>query len=159
MEAVSELTDMIGGVQLASLEDFSSGTLNAAKGQTVTLKGKSAINYIQYRGDDLEANARRMQRQKQFLSALINKTGNAVLSDFSNLATYYNGLSPYFSTNVSFAQTTYLAQSCLSLNLGDSIDYKAIDGTLSMGEKWVEFRPYEESLLQTVIDVFYVPCE
>lgn len=159
MEAVSELTDMIGGVQLTSLEDFSSGTLNAVKGQTVTLKGKSAINYIQYRGDDLEANARRMQRQKQFLSALINKTGNAVLSDFSNLATYYNGLSPYFSTNVSFAQTTYLAQNCLSLNLGDSIDYKTIEGTLSMGEKWVEFRPYDESLLQTVIDVFYVPCE
>lgn len=159
MEAVSKLTDMVGGIEVVCLEDFYSGTSMINKGTKINLNGNAALNYIRYRGDDTEANARRMLRQKQFLSTLISKTGNSVLGDFSNLAKYYNDLSPYFSTNVSFAQITYLAQNCLSMNLGDSIEYKTIEGTLTMGEKWVEFTADEESVLQNVIDVFYVPNE
>ena len=159
MDGVSKLTDMVGGVQVNCLEDIVNKKVQFYKGNKITLNGTNAMTYIQSRGEDLEANARRMQRQKQFLSALMNKTGNAVLSDFSNLAKYYNTLSPYFSTNVSFAQITYLAQNFLTLNFGDTIDYKTIDGSLTQGEKWVEFTANEESVLQTVIEIFYIPKE
>lgn len=160
LDGVSKLTDMVGGVELTCLEDMkASNTVSFYKGQKINLSGETARRYIQHRGDDTEANARRMQRQKQFLSALMNKTGNAVLSDFSNLTKYYNTLSPYFSTNVSFAQITYLAQNCLTMNFGDALDYKTINGTLTQGEKWVEFVPDEKSVLQTIIDVFYIPKE
>ena len=159
MDGVSKLTDMVGGVQVTCLEDIVNKKVQFYKGNKITLNGTNAMTYIQSRGEDLEANARRMQRQKQFLSALMNKTGNAVLSDFSNLAKYYNTLSPYFSTNVSFAQITYLAQNFLTLNFGDTIDYKTIDGSLTQGEKWVEFTANEESVLQTVIEIFYIPKE
>lgn len=159
MDGVEKLTDMVGGVEVTCLEDIPLKKLTATKGQKIKLNGAQAMTYIQYRGDDTEANSRRMQRQKQFLSVLMNKTGNAVLSDFSNLAKYYNTLSPYFSTNVSFAQITYLAQNCLTMNFGDALDYKTIDGTLTQGEEWVEFVPDEESVLQAVIDVFYIPKE
>ncbi len=159
MDGVQKLTDLVGGVEVTVLENIPSKNLTVTKGQKITLNGQKAITYIQYRGDDTEANSRRMQRQKQFLSTLMNKAGNAVLNDFSNLTKYYNTLSPYFSTNVSFAQITYLAQNCLSVNLGDALDYKTIDGTLAQGEKWVEFHANEESVLQTVIDVFYLPKE
>ena len=159
MDGVSKLTDMVGGVQVTCLEDIVNKKVQFYKGNKITLNGTNAMTYIQSRGEDLEANARRMQRQKQFLSALMNKTGNAVLSNFSNLAKYYNTLSPYFSTNVSFAQITYLAQNCLTMNFGDALDYKTIDGTLTQGEDWVEFTANEESVLQAVIDVFYIPNE
>ena len=159
MDGVSKLTDMVGGVQVNCLEDIVNKKVQFYKGNKITLNGTNAMTYIQSRGEDLEANARRMQRQKQFLSALMNKTGNAVLSNFSNLAKYYNTLSPYFSTNVSFAQITYLAQNCLTMNFGDALDYKTIDGTLTQGEEWVEFTANEESVLQAVIDVFYIPKE
>lgn len=159
MDGVSKLTDMVGGVQVTCLEDIVNKKVQFYKGNKITLNGTNAMTYIQSRGEDLEANARRMQRQKQFLSALMNKTGNAVLSNFSNLAKYYNTLSPYFSTNVSFAQITYLAQNCLTMNFGDALDYKTIDGTLTQGEEWVEFTANEESVLQAVIDVFYIPNE
>ncbi|MBQ6717634.1 MAG: LCP family protein [Clostridia bacterium] len=159
MDGVSKLTDMVGGVQVTCLEDIVNKKVQFYKGNKITLNGTNAMTYIQYRGEDLEANARRMQRQKQFLSALMNKTGNAVLSNFSNLTKYYNTLSPYFSTNVSFAQITYLAQNCLTMNFGDALDYKTIDGTLTQGEEWVEFTANEESVLQAVIDVFYIPKE
>ena len=159
MDGVSKLNDMVGGVQVTCLEDIVNKKVQFYKGNKITLNGTNAMTYIQSRGEDLEANSRRMQRQKQFLSALMNKTGNAVLSNFSNLAKYYNTLSPYFSTNVSFAQITYLAQNCLTMNFGDALDYKTIDGTLTQGEEWIEFTANEESVLQAVIDVFYIPKE
>ncbi len=156
MDGVQKLTDLVGGVELTSLENITSKKFPISKGQKVNLNGEKALTYIQYRDDDVEANARRMQRQKQFLSALMNKTGNAILNDFSKLSKYYNTLSPYFSTNVSFAQITYLAQNCLTLNFGDAIEYKTVDGTLTQGEEWVEFEADKDSLLQTIIDTFYI---
>lgn len=157
MEGVEKLTDLVGGVELTCLEDILYPKFNPQKGQKLTLNGEDAHLYIAYRGDDVEANARRMARQKQFLSELINETGNEVLGDFSELTNLYTTLSPYFNTNVSFAQTAYLARHCLTMNFGDSIEYKTIEGTLSQGENWIEFEVDEESLLQTVIDVFYLP--
>lgn len=159
MEGVAKLTDMLGGVDLTCLEDSTDSKYFFKKGEKLNLKGEKAIAYIQYRGDDAEANARRMARQKQFMSALMNKTGNAILNDFSKLSKYYNTLTPYFSTNVSFAQITYLAQNCLTPNFGDAIDYKQIDGTLTQGEQWIEFEADKDSVLQAVIDVFYTPVE
>ncbi len=159
LKGISSLTDLAGGVELTSLEDIITKPLTASKGQKIKLDGIKAAAYIQYRGDDTEANTRRMARQKQFLSALMNKTGNAILDDFSNLSKFYNTLTPYFSTNVSFAQITYLAKNCLTLNFGDALDYKTIEGTLAQGEEWIEFEADEESVLQAVIDVFYIPKE
>ncbi len=156
MDGVKKLTNMVDGVEVTAIEDINASEFRASKGTRLNLNGDNAIAYIQYRGFDTEANSRRMQRQKQFLSALMNKTGNVVLNDFSNLAKFYNDLSPYFSTNVSFAQITYLAQHCLTLNFGDALEYKTIEGALSQGDKWVEFTANEESILQTLIDVFYV---
>lgn len=156
MTGVEKLTDLVGGVELTSLENITSKKLPVSKGERITLNGEKALTYIQYRGDDVEANARRMARQKQFLSALMNKTGNAILSDFTRLGKYYNTLTPYFSTNVSFAQITYLAKNCLTADFGDTLEYKTIDGTLSQGEEWIEFTADKDSILQAVIDTFYV---
>ena len=159
MQGIEKLTDLLGGIELNSLEDIDTKKLTVKKGEKLSLDGELARFYIKYRQDDLEANSRRMQRQKQFLSALMNKTGNHVVNNFSNLTKLYNELSPYFSTNVSFAQITYLAQSCLSLNFGDSLNYKNIEGELTQGEKWVEFNADKNSIVQNVIDVFYLPKE
>lgn len=159
MVGVEKLTDIVGGIDVVCLEDIICTNFQPKKGQSLSLNGELAHLYISYRGDDTEANARRMQRQKQFLSALMNKTGNAVLNDFSKLGKIYNTISPYYNTNVSFAQITYLAQNCLVKNFGDSLEYKSIDGILTQGEQWVEFHANEDSVLQTVIDVFYIPIE
>ncbi len=159
MDGVGKLTDMLGGIELTCLEDSTNSKYLFKKGQKLNLNSNTALAYIQFRGDDAEANQRRMQRQKQFLSALMNKTGNTIMSDFSNLSKYYNSLSPYFSTNVSFAQITYLAQNCLTMNFGDALNYNTIDGELKQGDEWVEFYADKDSLLQTVIDVFYTPVE
>ena len=157
MEGIEKLTDLVGGVQLTCLENIETLRLFADKGENLNLNGKQATAYIQYRGDDTEANARRMERQKQFLSALLNKTGNEVFNDYSKLVSLYSTMTPYFNSDISFAQIAYLAQNCLSINFGDAIEYKSIDGTLIEGEQWIEFEADKDSALQTVIEVFYTP--
>ncbi len=159
MDGIGKLTELIGGVDVECLEEIHYGEYQYYKGQNLNLSGEEARFYITYRDDDLEANARRMARQKQFLSALSSTTGNRVLEDFTRLSNYYTTLSPYFSTNVSLYQVTYLASSCLRPNFGDSLEFKTIEGTLTQGEKWVEFTPDEESALSVVMDTFYVEKE
>ena len=157
MEGVEKLTDLVGGVEITSLETLNSNKLPLTKGEKLTLNGIQSTTYIQYRDDDIEANARRMARQKQFLSALMNETSNEISNDYTKLATLYTALSPYFNSDISFAQIAYLAQNCLTMNFGDTMQYKTIEGTLTQGEEWVEFEADKESTLQTVIDVFYTP--
>lgn len=157
MAGVEKLTDLVGGVEITSLEDINYSSLTLSNGQKATLNGENAHIYISYRGDDIEANARRMERQKQFLSALLNKTSNQVFNDYSKLVDLYTTMTPYFNSDVSFAQIAYLAQTCLSMNFGDSIEYKSIEGTLTEGEQWIEFEADKDSALQTIIDVFYIP--
>ena len=157
MEGVEKLTDLVGGIELTCIEDIIYTNYSPKKGEKLTLNGKEACMYIGYRGDDTEANARRMERQKQFLSALLNKTSNQVFNDYSKLVDLYTTMTPYFNSDISFAQIAYLAQNCLSMNFGDSIEYKSIDGSLIEGNQWIEFEADKESTLQTVIDVFYIP--
>lgn len=157
MEGVEKLTDLVGGVKLTCLEDSTDSQYFFKKGEKLNLYGQKATAYISYRGNDVEANARRMARQKQFLSALMNETSNEISNDYTKLATLYTALSPYFNSDISFAQIAYLAQNCLTINFGDTMQYKTIEGTLNQGEEWIEFEADKESTLQTVIDVFYTP--
>ena len=157
MEGVEKLTDILNGIEVNALESINSTKLTTIKGQRINLNGKQAKTYISYRDDDVEANTRRMSRQKQFLSALMNKTSNEISNDYTKLATLYTAISPFFNSDISFAQIAYLAQNCLTMNFGDTLQYKTIGGTLTQGEKWVEFEADKESALQTVIDVFYLP--
>lgn len=155
LRALEELTNELGGVTVNCLEEMKIGGKTVKEGENVTLKGKDATTYIQSRGDDIEANNRRMARQKQFLSAIASKAGNEVLNNFTKLGKYYNTVIPYAATDLSFSQITYLVSSCLSPNIGSKFEYKSIAGTTAMGEKWVEFTPDPESLLEIVMDVFY----
>ncbi len=157
MEGVEKLTDILNGIEVNALESINSTKLTTIKGQRINLNGKQAKAYISYRDDDVEANARRMSRQKQFLSALMNETSNEISNDYTKLATLYTAISPFFNSDISFAQIAYLAQNCLTINFGDTIQYKTIEGTLNQGEEWIEFEADKESTLQTVIDVFYTP--
>jgi anionic cell wall polymer biosynthesis LytR-Cps2A-Psr (LCP) family protein len=146
----------MGGIKVASIEDFKMGNKIVKSGEMLTLKGSNAVAYIQSRDSDVNANNRRMLRQKQFLTSLISKAGNDVLSNFSKLSEYYNLLKPYTATDLSFSQLTYLASNCLSKDLGNSIEFKMPSGTTEFGENgWAEFTPDSDNMLDIIMSVFY----
>ena len=152
LDGMIEFSSMVGGVTLTSIETLDD---KFYEGEEYTLSGRSALNYIRARGKDIDANNRRMQRQKQFLSALLSKAGNQVLDDFTKLSDYYNAMQPYTFTNVDLAKLTYFASTCLSRDIGSKMVYKSIEGTMSES-KYNEFNINEDQLLDLVVETFYI---
>ena len=151
LEGVSAITDIMGGVELTSIETIGDFT----EGKTVNLKGKKAVSYIQQRGDDVYAATRRMARQKQFLSAFASKAGNQLVTDFSKLSSFYNIFNKYTVTDIDFSKTLYLAKCVMVSDLGSSIEYLNIDGQAVAGKEHVEFYADNNSIYRTVLDCFY----
>lgn len=157
LKCIEKVVDSIGGVELVPIETIktdNSGTIY--EGKSTKLNGKKSVAYIRSRDDDIEANSRRMERQKQFLTAFASKLGNTILSNPSKLTSFYNNMKTYYYTNIDFSQVTYLASNFLAGNIGNSFKFHKIEGTLQKGEKWIEFIPNEESVLENIINVFYI---
>lgn len=157
LAALEKLSNSVGSIDVYVNEDYYDadfGTRYKA-GQTIKVRGKSAVNYIHWRTDAVDANNYRMQRQKSFITSFMNKVSNEISKDFSKVITYYNLMQPYVSTNISLSQTTYLATNCMSMNLGDAIDFKNIPGETFNKDGYSAFVPDEKALTEIVIETFY----
>lgn len=149
------LTDVVGGVRLTPNETLNSSSGTIYEGRETVLKGALVDTYLRSRGSDVEANNRRMQRQKQFVTAFASQAGNQVLSDFGKLTRFYNTAVPYTVTDVTLSELTYLASCCLTADVGNSIVYNSISGETVMGEKYVEFHADSQSVFEAVLKTFY----
>ena len=152
LKGIEKLADAVGGVTVTSIETIGS----FKEGKNVTLKGKKAKEYVQLRGNDVESSNRRLARQKQFLTAFASTAGNKVVENFTRLVTYYQTAVPYITTDLSLAEITYLAKSCLTQNIGNSLQYLKIKGETVMGEKHAEFYADSDSVFEAVLDAFYI---
>lgn len=157
INAVPKLNDRLGGVTVSALETMRLQTRSVKAGQSVILKGKNALAYVQRRGDDLNANNRRMQRQLQYFSAFAKKAGDMAKADITLLAKLYQTASRYSVNNITLANVTYLASSVL--NNGAELEYKSIAGETKAGEKYIEFYPDQASLYETILNIYYRPYE
>ena len=157
LAALEKISDAVGYVEVYVNEDYYDRDFGTyyKSGQTIKVKGKSAVNYIHWRTDDVDSNNYRMERQKSFMTAFMNKVGNSVSEDFSKVITYYNMMQPYVSTNISLSQTTYLATNCMKFDLGDSINFKSIPGKTFTREGYSAFTPDDDALTDIVVETFY----
>lgn len=157
LEGVQALNDAIGGVRLTPIETVDTGSPSNSvyKGKEVVLKGEKVNSYIRWRGTDTEANSRRMQRQKHYITAFASQAGNQVLSDFGKLTTFYNTAKPYTVTDITLSEFTYIAGCCLTSDIGNSIVYNSIAGQSVLGEKHVEFYADQNSVFEAVLNTFY----
>ena len=74
MDAVPVLNDLLGGVEVTVLDDFTGIDDSLKKGETVTLHGEQALTYVRTRyGLEDSSNSTRMVRQKQYLNAIYDK--------------------------------------------------------------------------------------
>ena len=157
LKALEKLSDSIGTISVPVNEDYydSSTRTTHKAGSTIKIKGKSAVNYIHWRTENVDANNYRMERQKNFIKAFMNKAAGEISNDFSKVITYYNLMSPFVSTNITLSQTTYLATNCIRMNLGDAIQFKSIPGETFLRDGYSAFIPNEEALTDIIIETFY----
>ncbi len=155
LQGVRVLTDAVGGVPVTVQESFKATRHRFVKGETVTLKGAMADDYIRYRSNDLDGSTKRMKRQKQFLQAFFQTARRQLSKDFSLLTTYYSAAKPYLISDLGLSEITYLVSNGLLGTGVNGFEYLSIDGQMALGQEFAEFIPDPTSAYETVLAAFY----
>lgn len=157
MDGVALLNDLVGGVTLEVMDDFSKADPTLVQGETVTLMGEHALIYVRARGEmEDSSNLRRMERQRQYLSALQKQAAACMEQDTQ------------FALKSLLEVNEYLVSDCTVEKLSDLADFMnqygmdeflTLKGEAVEGKEFMEYYVDEEALQQLVMDVFYEPAE
>lgn len=153
MDSVPVFNDLVGGVELVVLDDFTGIDDTLVKDQKITLNGEQALKYVQSRkGLKENDNISRMERQKQYLTTLFNKAVEASKRDEDFIMNASLKLSDYIVSDRSVTQLRELAK---KLTEYEFCGVAGIEGELKKGEQYMEFYPNADALKKVVIENFY----
>lgn len=157
MDGVALLNDLVGGVTVEVLDDFSGIDDSLMQGETVTLKGQQALTYVRSRGGmEDSSNLHRMERQRQYLSALQQQLKQASQQDSGFTLDALLQLNEYMVSDCTVNQLSDLGNSLAAYQGGDIL---TTPGDAQEGEEFMEFTVDEAALQQLVMEVFYEPVE
>ncbi len=164
LDGIAPLNDAMGGVTVEPI--LSMPEYGIFKGQTITLKGDNAEHYVRTRNtNELNSSLDRAERQVQYVKAFVSQLVPAVMKDFGVVSQLYNTASKYSQTNIKLSNVTYLASLAVSKNV-TSFETYSIKGEMKLSEKtehsdivYAEFTPDEDSLMETVLSVFYTQID
>ena len=154
LDSVATYNDLVGGVEVTVLHDFTGVDSTLIKGENVILKGEHALNYVKERRDvEGSTNAERMERQQQYLEALRVKSLEKIKNDDSFIVNASVEMADYIVSDRSVTQLQEIAKKLEEYTFKGIKDIK---GTSKMGEKFIEFYPDEVALEEMVINLFYL---
>lgn len=154
MDSVATLNDIVGGVEVEVLDDFTGIDDTLIKGENITLKGEQALHYVRTRyGLEDSSNSTRMERQKQYLTALHAKAKQCAEKDEDFIIRAAAKMSDYMVSDYSANQLQEFIKKVSDYD----IEISGIEGKSVVGEKFMEFYPDGDSVKETVIDLFYEP--
>ncbi len=154
MDGISELNDLLGGVEVTLEDDFSHIDPAMTKGATLTLKGEQAEVFVRGRMSvGVGTNESRMTRQQQYLSEAEKKLKAMVQADSNAAGAIFDALEPYLITNFTrgrlinevYAAKDYVMETPLTIPGEHSVD----------SEGFMQFVPDEEALQKMVLSVFF----
>ena len=157
MDGVALLNDLVGGVTVEVLDDFSGIDDSLVQGETVTLQGQQALTYVRSRGGmEDSSNLHRMERQRQYLVALQQQLKAAVQQEDGFTLDALLQLNEYMVSDCTVNQLSDLGDSLATYQVSDIL---TTPGDAQEGEEFMEFTVDEAALQQLVMDVFYEPVE
>lgn len=153
MDAVPVLNNLVGGVEVTLLEDFTGVDESMVKGEKVLLNGEQALIYIRSRyGLEDSTNSARMERQQQYINAFYNKLRESAEKDEEFIVEASMKISDFIVSDRSANQLQELAK---KVNEYEFLGIKDIEGESKKGEKYMEFYPEKSSIDEIVVDLFY----
>lgn len=156
MGAISLLNDAVGGIEVVALEDVINSDIR--EGDTILLQGEQAYQYLhnrQYKGEGSAGSAgRRLERQKQYLTAYAAKATEMMKTDITLPVTLYTTLSKYMVTDVTVDEVSYLAAQITDYRF-ESKNMYSLEGETVKGERYEEFYADEKALYELILNVFY----
>ena len=157
MGAIPLINDAVGGVEITVLEDVINSNLK--EGQTVTLKGQQAYQYLHNRDTKSDLSAgRRLERQKQYLTAYAATAIAKMKQDITLPVKIYSTISKYMVTDISIDEVSYLATQALDYTFGSDAIY-SLEGQTSTEGEFEEFYIDETALYELILKVFYEEVE
>lgn len=152
MDGVGVVTDLVGGVEVTVLDDFSQVDPTLVKGEQVILKGDQALTYVRTRKDmEDSSNLRRMERQRQFMDALYEKLLDCTENNPDFLVNALLQLSDSVMSDCTPTQLEALSDLMEKCALNSITPLK---GEAVKGDEFIQFYTDEDSLKQTVISLF-----
>jgi len=155
MDAIHTLNDEIGGVTITFPRDFTYIDPAFVEGETVTLEGRQAERFVQFRDMyDIHGNDNRMVRQTIFFAAMFERLRELAGDDAETFAELYELLEPFMVTDLriedipGFIRYDYDDENVLFL-----------PGTVRREGRYAAFHVDEEALKEMIINTFYVPIE
>lgn len=160
LAGINAINDAVGGVMVKSKLD--NKALGLEQGKVVTLKGDMAETYVRSRSlTEVTGSLDRLDRQVQYVESFVSQVAPAIMTDVSTIQRLYEFGSQYSQTNLTLGNLTYLA-SFLTSKGAISFETYTIDGKMEsyMDEKYEDqahaaFYPDEDSIMETVLNVFY----
>lgn len=163
IEGINVANDAIGGVTVTSLVETKMPSGRYVKvGDEITLLGRDCERYIRTRGDTIDANGPRMERQKQYVLAFMSKLTAEAKKDLGAVTRLYDQISPYLVSTLDLSDLIYLAQTYLDHGL--SLRYVSYEGTYDLlenerGTYNAVFYADEDSLFEAVLSVYYTQLD
>ena len=144
MDGVGALNDLVGGVSLEVLDDMTALDPALVQGETVLLQGEQALTYVRSRGGLADStNLHRMERQRQYLSALYGQLMEKMKADDSFLRNSLGKLTGYFQSDCTVNQLNDLGRLLSECTLNP---FLTLSGEAVKGEEFMEYYVDEESL-------------
>jgi len=157
MDGVIKLNDLLGGVEVEVLDDFTGIDDTLIKGERVVLTGEQALRYVRARqGLEDSTNVARMERQKQYIKALREKLDSCIVEDETFTLNLIEEISEYVVYDVSEQKLQTLIE---KFDDYEFLGIRTIEGETRSGEKFLEFYPDEDSVWKVVLDLFYDPIK
>lgn len=152
MGAVPYINDLVGGVPVTVLDDFSGIDDSLVEGETITLKGEQALHYVRIRGGlEDSSNLNRMKRQQQYLESMAEQIGK-LDENFSVSPQQISTISKYIISDCSIDTLSRMAEQFVDYPLQEMQD---IQGEAIVGEEYMEFYADEAALQEQILDLFY----
>ena len=148
MDAAGILNDLAGGVELKINDDLSKLDPSLIKGETVTLTGDQAVNYIKYRP---EPDENLMKRQQQYMEALLSRICSKAEENPDFLIKAGAKLNSSVQSDLSISQLGSFLGKLDSCARGPVI---MIPGETAEKSGTAEFYPDKEALHKIISDLF-----
>jgi len=150
MDGIMPLADAVGGVPL-TLDATITGV--GRKGETVTLSGKKAEDYVRYRKDITDgSDYKRAQRQQAFFLGLARRIKE--MGPLDAVPRLWGSLQQYAQTNMSMEEMLAFASILNDINV-DDIQFTMPRGTTGWLDNMNLFFPDDKELQKMALDIWF----
>lgn len=152
IDGLSTVNTMLGGIEITVPKDYTYVDPAFEKGKTLTLTGEQAEKYVRYRDITVTgSNNDRMERQTQFMMALMSQLKKASQEDAELYSKLMTGANPYFTTDMTADEIMALSKYEVSGEI------QTIPGEERAGKEHDEFYTDEDALKEIIVKTFYKP--